>query len=403
MKLDGYEKAVALKMQWLFATLSEKERRRSAGIEAAKLGHGGLEYISGLFGIDPKTIRRGLMELAPTDDAAPSRVRKNGGGCKTALERRPPLDENFRQILAEFTAGEPMREGVLWTHLSRRASRRRLAERGTPASRHTVRKLMKKHGLGQRKVRKKKTLGAHPDCDAQFQNIAKIKAEDLAAGDPVISLDTQKKELIGHVARDGHTYTQAPVDVLDHEFPSAGAGQLIPHGMYDLARNEGYLHLNTSHDTSEFCGDSIARWWERHGRQHSPNARRRLLLCDGGGSHAANHHRFKEDLQALADRLGLELRVAHDPPDCAKHNPIEHRLFPHITRACQGVVFHSIDIAKPLMEKAKTAKGLTVTVDILTGCYATGRQCAANFLETMRIVFDEHLPRWNYRAIPQLS
>ena len=295
-----------------------------------------------------------------------------------------------------------MREGVLWTNLSRREISRRLAELGTPASRHTVRKLMKKHGLGQRKVRKRKTLGAHPDRDAQFQNIAKIKAGYLAAGDPVISIDTKKKELIGNFARDGHTHTQAPVDVLDHDFPSAGTGKLIPHGIYDLARHEGYIHLNTSHDTSEFCGDSIARWWERHGHQHYPDARRRLLLGDGGGSHAANHPRFKEDLPALADRLGLELRVAHYPPYGSKHNPIEHQLFPHITRACQGVVFHSVDIAKPFMEKAKTSKGLKVTVDILTGIYETGRTCAANFLETMRIVFDEHLPRWNYRAIPQI-
>ena len=292
-----------------------------------------------------------------------------------------------------------MREGVLWTNLSRREISRRLAESGTSASRHTVRKLMKRHGLGQRKVRKKKTLGAHPDRDAQFHNIAKIKAGYLAAGDPVISIDTKKKELIGHFAREGYTHTQAPVDVLDHDFPSAGAGQLMPHGIDDLARNEGYVHRNTSHDTREFCGDSIARWWERHGRQHYPNARRLCLLCDGGGSHAANHHLFKEALQALADRLGLELRVAHDPPYCSKHNPIEHRLFPHLTRACQGVVFHSVDIAKQFMEKAKTSKGLKVTVDILTGFYVTGRKCAANFLETMRIVFDEHLPRWNYSGL----
>jgi len=400
--LDGYEKAVELKMQWLFATLSEKDRRRYAGIEAAKLGHGGIEYISGLFGIDPKTVGRGLMELEQTGDPTPGRVRKKGAGRQAAMERQPQLEDHFLQLLAECMAGDPMREGVLWTNLSRREISRRLGELGTPASRHTVRKLMKKHSLGQRKVRKKKPLGAHPERDAQFHNIGKIKAGYLAEGDPVISMDTKKKELIGNFARDGHTYTQAPVDVLDHDSPSAGAGKLIPHGIYDLARNEGYLHLNTSHDTSEFCCDSIARWWERHGRQHYPNARRLLLLCDGGGSNAANHHLFKEDLQALADRLGLELRVAHYPPYCSKHNPIEHRLFPHITRACQGVVFHSVDIAKQFMEKAKTSKGLKVTVDILTGFYATGRTCAVNFLETMRIVFDAHLPRWNYRAIPQI-
>jgi hypothetical protein len=319
------------------------------------------------------------------------------------MDRQPQLEKNFLQILAEFTAGDPMREGVLWTNLSRREMSRRLAALGTPASRHTVRKLMKKQGMGQRQVRKKKSMGAHPDRDAQFQNIAQIKAEYLGAGDPVISIDTKKKELIGNFAREGHTHTQAPVDALDHDFPSAGEGKLIPHGLYDVARNEGYIHLNTSHDTSELCCDSIAQWWEHHGRQQYPHARRLLLLCDGGGSNAANRHVFKEALQKLADRLGLDIRVAHYPPYCSKHNPIEHRLFPHLTRACQGVVFHSVAIAQQFMARAKTSTGLKVTVAILDGVYETGKKCAVDFLATMRILFDQHLPRWNYRAIPQAT
>ena len=191
----GYEKAIELKMQRLFATLSEKHRRRYAAVEAAKLGHGGIEYVSGLFGIDPKTVRRGLTELEQAEDPVAGRVRKKGGGRKTATEQSPQLEGNFRQILAEFTAGDPMREGVLWTNLSHREISRRLAGMGTPASRHTVRKLMKKNGLGQRKVRKKKSMGAHPDRDAQFQNIARLKAEYMAAGDPVISIDAKKKAL----------------------------------------------------------------------------------------------------------------------------------------------------------------------------------------------------------------
>jgi hypothetical protein len=278
---------------------------------------------------------------------------------------------------------------------------RRLTEMGTPASRHTVRKLMKKHGLGKRKTRKKKSLGTHPDRDAQFQNIAQLKAEYLSQGDPVISIDTKKKELIGNFSREGYTYTQVAVETLDHDFPSAGEGKLIPHGLYDLARNEGYLHLNTSHDTSEFCCDSIAQWWHQHGRLYYPQVCRLLLLCDGGGSNAVNRHVFKEALQRLADQLGLEIRVAHYPPYCSKHNPIEHRLFPHITSACQGVVFHSVEIAKQFMEKAKTTTGLKVTVAVLTGFYETGKKCAADFLANIKIVFDDYLPRWNYRAIPQ--
>ena len=293
-----------------------------------------------------------------------------------------------------------MRVGVLWTNLSRCEISRRLAEMGTSTSRHTVRKLLKKHGLGQRKTRKKKALGYHPNRDAQFQNIAKLKAEYLEKGEPVISIDTKKKELIGNFSRDGHTYTQAPVDTLDHDFPSAGEGKLIPHGIYDLARNQGHMNLSTSHDTSEFCCDSIRHWWQHYGRQYYANARRLLLLCDGGGSNSANRHVFKEALQLLSEWLGIEIRVAHYPPYCSKYNPIEHRLFSHITRACQGVVFHTVAIAKQFMEKTKTRTGLTVTVDILTGVYQTGKKCADNFFENMKIIFDDYLPRWNYRTVP---
>lgn len=326
---------------------------------------------------------------------------KKGGGRKTAIEQQPQLLVNFLALLAEFTAGDPMREGVLWTNLSRCEIRRRLGEMGTPTSRRTVRKLLRKHGLGQRKARKKKSMGAHPDRNAQFENIARLKAAFLAAGNPVISIDTKKKELIGDFAREGHTHTQAAVETLDHDFPSAGQGKLIPHGIYDVARNEGTIHLNTSHDTSELCCDSIALWWQRQGRRHYPNAGQLLILCDGGGSNAANRHVFKEALQALAELLGLAIRIAHYPPYCSKHNPIEHRLFPHITRACQGIVFHTVDIAKQFMEKAKTSTGLKVTVDILAGTYETGKKCASDFLENMRIVFDDFLPRWNYRALPK--
>lgn len=244
-------------------------------------------------------------------------------------------------------------------------------------------------------------MGAHPNRNAQFENIARIKADYLAAGDSVISIDTKKKELIGDFAREGHTFTQTPVETPDHDFPSAGQGKLIPHGIYDLMRNEGYMHLNMSHDTSQLCCDSIALWWQQHGCRYYAQAKRLLILCDGGGSNAANRYVFKEALQALAERLGLEIRIAHYPPYCSKHNPIEHRLFPHITRACQGVVFHSIEIAKQLMERAKTTTGLKVTVAILEGIYQTGKTCAADFMQNMTIVFDDFLPRWNYRALPQ--
>lgn len=291
-----------------------------------------------------------------------------------------------------------MREGVLWTNLSRCEISLRLAEMGTPCSRNSIKKLLKKHNLGHRKACKKKSLGNHPNRNEQIENIGKIKAKYIAVGNPVISIDTKKKELIGNFSRDGKTYTQIPVETFDHDFPSISEGKLIPHGIYDIARNEGHLNLNTSHDTSEFCCDSIAHWWKLYGHKNYPDATSILILCDGGGSNSSRSHLFKKALIELAQKLSLEIRIAHYPPYCSKHNPIEHRLFSHVTRACQGVIFHSISIAKHFMLKAKTNTGLKVTVDILTGIYETGKKCTADFVQSMKISCDEYLPTWNYRV-----
>ena len=296
-----------------------------------------------------------------------------------------------------------MREGVLWTNLSLRELSRRLIELGTPASRRTIRRLLRRLKLGRRSARKKKSMGQHPDRNAQFENIARLRQEYLDAGDPLISIDTKKKEMLGNFHRAGVTYTEQTVETFDHDFGSSSDGKLIPHGIYDIGREHAHIHLNTSHDTSELCCDSVASWWEQHGRPAYPHARRLLILCDGGGSNSATQYLFKEDLQRLANRLGLELRVAHYPPYCSKHNPIEHRVFPHITRACQGVVFHTIEIAKQFIERAKTSTGLRVTVSILQKTYATGRKYAKEFKETMKITFDDYLPKWNYRAIPEAT
>jgi hypothetical protein len=313
----------------------------------------------------------------------------------------PQLEANLRQLLSEFTAGDPMRAGVLWTNLSLRELSRRLSALGTPASRRTIRRLLRQLGLGQRTARKKKTMGHHPDRNAQFENIARLRREYLDAGNPVISIDTKKKELLGNFHRSGTTFTEQTVETFDHDFNRTGQGKLIPHGIYDLANGRAHINLNTSHDTGELCCDSIALWWEKHGRQAYPQAVRLLILCDGGGSNSAMQYLFKQDLQRLATCLGLEIRVAHYPPYCSKHNPIEHRVFPHLTRACQGVIFHTVEIAKQFIERAKTSTGLSVTVDILEKTYATGRQCAEDFKKTMKILFDAHLPKWNYRALPE--
>jgi hypothetical protein len=335
---------------------------------------------------------------AAVGDAAVGDAAAGGGAGKAS--GASSLDAAFLAAVSDRTAGDPMRPGVRWTNLSVRAIAKRLAAAGFAVGRRAVQRLLRRHRFGRRKLAKNVVMGSRPGRDAQFLNIARLKAEYLAAGEPVISIDTKKREQIGNFYRPGTVYSTGPVEVFDHDFPSFGKGVVIPHGVYDLARNVGHITLGTSHDTSAFACDSVRLWWARQGRAAYPNAKRILVLCDGGGSNSATRHLFKEQLQRLADDLGVEIRIAHYPPYCSKYNPIEHRLFPHVTRACAGVVFQSIDLVKQLVARTATSTGLSVTVEVLDKAYATGTKVAADFKQTMRIVFDEHLPRWNYRAIP---
>lgn len=304
------------------------------------------------------------------------------------------------RAVKDHTAGDPMRPDVTWTNLTLDQIAERLAEAGTPVSVTVIKQLLRKHRYLKRKARKSLSMGQHADRNRQFENIARLKREYLESDNPILSIDTKKKELVGNFYREGRLYTQETIETFDHDFPSAASGVIIPHGLYDVKRNDGHVNLGISHDTSEFACDSIERWWESRGRMLYPRATSILLLCDGGGSNSASQYLFKEDLQRLVDRIGIEIRVAHYPPYTSKYNPIEHRLFPHLTRACQGVIFHSVELVKELMEKAKTSTGLEVTVDILDKVYQTGRKYAADFKETMKIMFDDILPKWNYRAIP---
>jgi hypothetical protein len=293
-----------------------------------------------------------------------------------------------------------MQEGVLWTNLSLRRLTAELKQRGFRVSTAVIVQLLQKHRLGRRKALKKRSYKQHPDSDRQFQNIARLRAEYEKAGNPAFSMDTKKKELIGDLFRAGHAYTQKTIETLDHDFPSLASGVVYPHCLYDLRRNHGHINLGTSHDTSEFACDSIACAWEQYGRLHYPQATSLLLLCDGGGSNASKRYVFKYHLEKLTDRINLEIRVAHYPPHKSKFNPIEHRFFPHVTRACQGIIFISTLTALEAMAKTRTDQGLTAAVHLLEGEYPTGQKAPKDYKENMRILFDEELPAWNYRAVP---
>jgi hypothetical protein len=312
----------------------------------------------------------------------------------------PDLDAAFLDIVRPHTAGDPMRQGVLWTNLSLRRLAKELAARGFRVSVEVVSQLLDKHQLGRRKALKKRSQKHHPQRDRQFQIIAHYRSLYERSANPILSIDTKKKELLGNLFRTGHLYTQRIVETLDHDYPSLASGVVYPHGLYDVQRNHGHLNVGTSHDTSQFACDSIAYWCEHFRPSLYPHATSLLALCDGGGSNAANRYVFKYALEKLADQIGLEIRVCHYPPYESKYNPIEHRFFPHVTRACDGIIFHNVETALEAMANATTTKGLTTTVHLLSGDYRTGEKAPDNYKKTMQIVFDEELPKWNYRAIP---
>jgi hypothetical protein len=304
------------------------------------------------------------------------------------------------KIVDPCTAGDPDQEGSLWTNLSRAQIAQELRPLGFRVSVAMVAQLLQRHRLGRRKARKTLPLGEHACRDRQFRIIAHYRDEFMNSLDPVLSIDTKHKEFLGLLFRIGRLYTRYAKKALDHDFPSAAWGVIYPHGLYDIKRNLGHLNLGLSHDTSRFACDSIAYWWQAYGRLAYPHARRLLLLCDGGGSNASNRYVFKYHLERLADQTGLELRVAHYPPYCSKYNAIEHRLFPHVTRACQGLLLTSLQVAVKAMEKTRTQKGLRTTVHVLEGDYSLKEGYPDGYPETMKIRFDEELPAWNYRAIP---
>jgi hypothetical protein len=310
------------------------------------------------------------------------------------------LNENFQQVLDDHTAGDPMHEDVRWTNLTQERIAEGLAEAGTPVSVPVVKQLLHRRGFRRRKAQKSTAMGHHPDQDAQFRNIARLKAEFVDSPDPILSMDSKKKELIGPFFRPGMLWAKEVVEVFDHDFPSFATGVVIPHGLYDLKRDVGHIQLGTSHDTGQFACDHLEAWWDEQGRWAYPGARSILLLCDGGGSNSARHYLFKEDLQRLVDKLRVEIRVAHYPPYCSKYNPIEHRLFPHVSRACQGVIFESVGLVKSLIERVETKAGLWVSVELQEKFYETKRKVAEGFREAMKVVFDPIMPRWNYRVIP---
>jgi hypothetical protein len=304
-------------------------------------------------------------------------------------------------VLRLHTAGDPCREEVVWTNLTKREIAKRLGQRGSPVSVNIVTQLLEDAKFRRRKLYKTLAMGSVSGRNEQFQRIAELREEYESQGWPVLSMDSKKKEGLGPYFRPGLLFAPEQVPVYDHDFLRAAEGVLIPHALYDPKRNVGHLYLGLSHDTSEFACQNVYRWWMRFGRWYYGDAPSLLLLCDCGGSNGYRQYLFKEDLQGLVNQMGIEIRVAHYPPYTSKYNPIEHRLFPHVARACAGASFTDLDVAVQLMRKTRTSTGLRVTVEVVWKYYAKDRTYSPEFRAAMPLKFDRELSSWNYRAVPQ--
>lgn len=384
-----------------YNSLNERQKRHFLALEAKILGYGGIKAVSQTFGVSKNTVQQGLKDIELDEQLAPGRIRKEGGGRKK-ISTEPELPKVFAEVVEDYTAGKPQDDSVKWIGLTAEEIQGKLADRDYQVSPYIVRQLLSNAGLRRRSYLKDASAKEIPFRNEQFEKIAQLKASFLDAGLPVFSVDVKHKELLGNFYRDGKYYDCKYRKVNDHDFRSLANGIVIPHGIYDIADNFGYLTLGTSKDTSEFFCDNLAAYWQSDFQWKYPSADWMLLLCDGGGSNSARHYIVKQDLYHLAQRLDMNIVMAHYPPYCSKWNPIEHRLFCHVHRAWKGTIFHNIQIVKERAELTSTKTGLGVKVTINNKEYLTKRKVNPFFKKNILdfVTFDEQLPKWNYRFRP---
>jgi hypothetical protein len=296
------------------------------------------------------------------------------------------------------TAGSPVDENVRWTNRSPREIAVELQGQGFQIGEDTMRRILfSELRLSRRQAFKDESRCSFAERDEQFRFIAELRDEYAYWGWPIISIDTKNKELLGNFFRRGQALTDGQVVVQDHDFVDAEQ-RLVPYGVLDCCRNEGLMYLSRGVDTCRLACDAVWRWWQRMGRAHYWWAPRLLLLCDCGGSNSYRHLRFKEELCVLACDLRLDIQVAHYPPGCSKYNPIEHRMFCHVTRALRGIILRNIQIARDAIARATTAKGLRVIAEIARRKYAKGIKASVDFIANNPIRPSDFLPQLNYTA-----
>ena len=394
--------AIAQLLRQYSQSLSEKDRRRFAALAALTLGHGGSRSLAKVLGCAPQTLPDGMRERKQRpDDPAGRRVRKPGGGRhKTAVTQADVLQQR-PDTLKHRTAGEPMRQEVGWTALTPPEMATSRQAHAIWAGPRLVRRLLAGLGFARRQRLTVWPGGDAPHRGVPCRHLAHVIHALLEAGHPVVRSDTKKKASWGRLSRDGKVDGQQALKACAPDCPRLATGVSIPPGIDALARHQGWRHGGRSRDTTACACDSLRLFGHGDGQRLYPHASAILLLCDGGGSNSCHKPRGKEDLPGVVNDIAVPIRVAHTPAYCSQGNPIERRLFSHVTRACQGVLFDSLQTVLGLMQKTNTPQGLTVTVRVLDQRYEGGRTVSEAFKQNMPIVFENLLPKWNYWALPQ--
>lgn len=400
------------KYRALAGRLDEATLRLWAAVEARALGRGGVSTVARAVGLSRTTIYAGLEELDRTPPAGSpaslstpvgrGRIRVPGGGRKRLVDKDPTLLRDLDALVDPMARGDPT-SPLRWTCKSTPRLARELAELGHKVSQRSVCGLLAQLGYRLQSVRKTREGCQHPDRDAQFRHIATTAAQYQAAGDPVISVDTKKKELIGDFQNGGREWRPKgeSESVRVHDFIASELGKVSPYGVYDVAANQGWVSVGIDHDTAAFAGESIRRWWQEMGQPRYPGARRLLVTADSGGSNGYRVRLWRMELQKRADELGLIIQVCHFPPGTSKWNTIEHRMFCHITQNWRGRPLISREVVVNLIGHTTTETGFHIRAQLDDKGYEAGIKISDAVLADLAIEQDEFHGEWNYRLRPR--
>ena len=395
------EETIVAKYAAVKARLDERGRRIWAATESRAIGYGGDALVSEATGLSRPTIRAGRRELE-SGGAAGGRIRRPGAGRPGIERSQPGIKEALEKLVDPVTRGDP-ESPLRWTCKSRAKLAAALSAAGWMVGSTTVGRLLHELGYSLQSVRKSREGSSHPDRDAQFGHI-NAKADDfLRRGQPVVSVDTKKKELVGDFKNGGREWQPkgSPERALVHDFPQDATGKAIPYGVHDMARNEAWVNVGRDHDTPAFAVASLRRWWSDMGRRRHPGARELFIAADAGGSNGYRSRAWKHRLQRFADETRLRVHVGHFPPGTSKWNKIEHRLFCHITQNWRGKPLRTFETVVDLIGNTRTAAGLRVEAGLDEGKYPTGETVTKAEMDALSIHRDDFHGDWNYELRPR--